>query len=205
MGIAQRRERQKAEIRELILDASRRIVLEEGYEALSMRKIAEAIEYAPSTIYLHFESRDEIARELVRDGFEVFSGYFRPAAAIIDPWERLAELGRLYIKFALERPESYRLIFMTKFSDAVVPPKQSHEEAEDTGGQVFTLLRGTVEELVRTKRMRTIDPSLGAELAWASMHGLVSLRLACENMPFTDIRSASEEMVETLRLGFEVR
>ena len=58
MGIVERKERQKAELREQILDAARAIVLAEGFDALSMRKIADAIEYSPATIYLHFASRD---------------------------------------------------------------------------------------------------------------------------------------------------
>ena len=207
MGIAQRRERQKAEVRDLILSASRRIVLEEGFEALSMRKIAEAIEYAPSTIYLHFESRDAIARELVRQGFDAFLRYFKSAARIDDPWERLAAFGRLYVKFACDQPESYRLIFMTRFSDAVVPPreKEMHGEGDEPGDQAFRLLLGTVEELLRTKRMRPIDPMLGAELAWAAMHGMVSLRMTCSNVPFVDLKASTEEMLTTIRCGLEIR
>lgn len=205
MGIAQRRERQKSEVRQLILDASRKILLEEGFDALSMRKIAEAIEYAPSTIYLHFESRDEIARELVRDGFATFLNYFRSAASIQDAWERLVEFGRLYVRFALEKPESYRLIFMTQFSDAVMPPNTDQHAGDGPGEEAFTLLLGTVEELIRTKRMRAIEPVMGAELAWAAMHGIVSLRMTCSNMPFEDIYTTTEEMLRTLRYGLEVR
>ena len=70
MARVERREREKAEFRQIVLDAARQIVLEEGFDALSMRKIADAIEYAPGTIYLYFESRDAIAFELCRGGFE---------------------------------------------------------------------------------------------------------------------------------------
>ena len=63
MGSAERKQRQKAQLREQILEAAREIVVKEGFRALSMRKLADAVEYAPATLYLHFQSRDEIARE----------------------------------------------------------------------------------------------------------------------------------------------
>ena len=92
--------------------AARAIVLEEGFTALTMRKIADAVEYAPGTIYLYFESRDSIAFELCRRGFEELRAALSPAAAIADPEKRLREMGRLYVRFGIERSETYRLIFM---------------------------------------------------------------------------------------------
>ena len=79
MGITERKERQKAEMRDLILEAALRIIRDEGFAALTMRKIAEAIEYSPATIYLHFASRDDIALALVADGFAKLVAHMAPA------------------------------------------------------------------------------------------------------------------------------
>src|SRR5215469_9816015 len=89
MGTAQRREREKTELRTRILDAARAIVRREGFGALTVRKIADAIEYAPGTLYLYFENRDAIARELSSEGFRSLLDVFAPAAHVADPLARL--------------------------------------------------------------------------------------------------------------------
>lgn len=112
MGIVERKSRQKQALRERILDAARRIVMREGFAALSMRKIADAIEYSPATLYLHFASRDEIAQALCAEGYAQLLETFVPLAQIADPAERLKALGRAYVAFGVAHPETYRLIFM---------------------------------------------------------------------------------------------
>ncbi|MFL9907029.1 TetR/AcrR family transcriptional regulator [Paraburkholderia sp. RL17-337-BIB-A] len=112
MGIVERKSRQKQALRERILDAARRIVMREGFAALSMRKIADAIEYSPATLYLHFASRDEIAQALCAEGYAQLLETFVPLAQITDPAERLRALGRAYVAFGVAHPETYRLIFM---------------------------------------------------------------------------------------------
>jgi AcrR family transcriptional regulator len=112
MGIAERKNRQKQALRERILDAARRIVMREGFAALSMRKIADAIEYSPATLYLHFASRDEIAHALCAEGYAQLLETFVPLAGIVDPAERLKALGRAYVAFGVTHRETYRLIFM---------------------------------------------------------------------------------------------
>ncbi|MFM0604472.1 TetR/AcrR family transcriptional regulator [Paraburkholderia sediminicola] len=112
MGIVERKNRQKQALRERILDAARRIVMREGFAALSMRKIADAIEYSPATLYLHFASRDEIVQALCAEGYAQLLETFVPLAQIADPAERLKALGRAYVAFGVAHPETYRLIFM---------------------------------------------------------------------------------------------
>ncbi|WP_434106385.1 TetR/AcrR family transcriptional regulator [Paraburkholderia caffeinilytica] len=112
MGIVERKNRQKQALRERILDAARRIVIREGFAALSMRKIADAIEYSPATLYLHFASRDEIVQALCAEGYAQLLATFVPLAQIADPAERLKALGRAYVAFGVAHPETYRLIFM---------------------------------------------------------------------------------------------
>jgi AcrR family transcriptional regulator len=145
-----------------------------------MRKIAEAIEYSPATIYLHFASRDEIALQLVREAFADLLRFLQPALSVEDPVERLRAIGRRYIAFGLERPGSYRLIFMEdpKFSSQVIGPDVVGPD--DLGGQAFGLLETLVGELIASGRFRAVDRRQAAEILWAGVHGLVSLQLACD-------------------------
>ena len=112
MGINERKTREKQALRDRILEAARRIVIREGFAALSMRKIADAIEYSPATLYLYFASRDEIARALCTQGYAQLLASFEPLAQIADPAERLRALARAYVAFGVAHPQTYRLIFM---------------------------------------------------------------------------------------------
>jgi AcrR family transcriptional regulator len=191
MGAVQRREREKAEFREDVLQAARKIVLAEGYGALTMRKIAEAIEYAPGTIYLYFESRDAIASELCQRGFEELMQFLAPAAAVADPRDRILKIGELYCLFGLTHSETYRLIFMEdpKFSSAIFEEIEQDENAP--GHRAFDFLTHAFDELRAEGRIKVDATSeLLAEIAWASVHGIVSLKLTCPTMP----RSPAEEL-----------
>ena len=112
MGITERKTRQRQALRERILDAARRIVVREGFAALSMRKIADAIEYSPATLYLYFASRDEIARALCTEGYAKLLATFEPLAQIADPAQRLKAMAHAYVGFGVAHPQTYRLIFM---------------------------------------------------------------------------------------------
>jgi AcrR family transcriptional regulator len=112
MGINERKTREKQALRDRILEAAQRIVIREGFAALSMRKIADAIEYSPATLYLYFASRDEIARALCAQGYAQLLASFEPLAQIADPAERLKALARAYVAFGVAHPQTYRLIFM---------------------------------------------------------------------------------------------
>ena len=173
MGITERRERQKAELRDLILAAAGRIIADDGFHALTMRKIADAIEYSAATIYLHFASRDEIALELVRDGFTKLVERMAPAAAEPDPLTRIQSIGRAYLAFAESEPETYRLIMLQlKASD------------DDLGGTAFGLLVTTVQELIDRGIYRPLPAGTIAALLWSSLHGIAALKLSCSQYPF---------------------
>jgi len=202
MGITERRERQRAELRDLILEAAGRIIADEGYAALTMRKIADAIEYSPATIYLHFESRDQIALELVRDGFAALLEHMAPALAEADPLERLKAIGRCYIDFSRRRPQTYRLIFMEdeRFADQVMSRMPDHD---DPDADAFNLLAKTVQELIDAGRFRPLDASLIAGLLWAALHGIASLKISCATYPFAgDLDEPTEVMLDVLVRGF---
>jgi AcrR family transcriptional regulator len=202
MGIAERKSRQKQALRERILDAARRIVVREGFAALSMRKIADAIEYSPATLYLHFASRDDIARALCTEGYAQLLASFAPLVRIADPADRLKALGRAYVAFGVEHPETYRLIFMedpsytgaalggaagTAETGASPNPDSSAETDEDPGDAALRIMIDALGELRATGRqsasVASLEPAVWAEALWASLHGIVALNLTCPVFP----------------------
>jgi AcrR family transcriptional regulator len=196
VGIAERKEREKEELRDRILDAARVILLSEGVEALTMRKVADAIEYSPGTIYLHFAGRDDLVMAICRQAFERLLAAFAPAASITDPYERLFAIGRFYVEFALANPEAYRLMFMvdSKFSNGLMTA--GSEEGPDPGDQAYAVLRDTVSELIGSGRFRAVDPDAAAQVLWMGVHGIASLKL---NMSGYDRLAPTDELVDLMQ------
>ena len=113
MGTSERREREKEVVRKRILDAARALFMQDGYEAVSMRKIAEAIEYSPTAIYQYFRDKSELVLALCEADFEAWGRRFFALKDVRDPVERLRRSGEEYVRFAVENPSHYRLMFMS--------------------------------------------------------------------------------------------
>src|SRR6516225_5821051 len=101
LGTIERRERERQELRTRILDAARELFAEQGYDAVTMRGIAERIEYSPTAIYFHFKDKEALLRELCDTDFATLALKFRNIASIADPIERLRQIGRVYTTFAI--------------------------------------------------------------------------------------------------------
>ncbi|WP_198956249.1 TetR/AcrR family transcriptional regulator [Archangium sp. Cb G35] len=199
MGISERKERQRAELRERILKAAREMVVREGFAALSMRKLAEAIEYAPATLYLHFENREEIARELSVRGFQQLLEYLAPAGQVEEPMERLTAAARAYVRFGLEQPETYRLIFM---EDPKLTTALFGEGQDDAGARAFAFLVQPLEELKSAGRLaEDADTRQLAEVFWAGVHGIVSLKITCAGFQGTEADVLASTLVTTFFHG----
>ena len=105
MGIAERKEKQKAEIRLMILDAAMKLFVEEGFENVTMRRIADLIEYSPTTVYLYFKDKNEILYNLHELGFQKLGVMNQNLADIANPITRLHKMGENYIDFGLGNHE----------------------------------------------------------------------------------------------------
>jgi len=196
MGIAERKERQRAELREQILRAARDMVMREGFAALSMRKLADAVEYAPATLYLHFENREAIAKELCVRGFQELLDVLEPAAQVADPLERLPRLAEAYVRFGLEHPETYRLIFM---EDPKLSTQLFADTPEGAGPKSFAVLVQVFVDLLAAGRLEEgARPDQLAEVLWAGVHGIVALKLTCKGMPGTPAEELAQVLVSTL-------
>lgn len=199
MGSTERKQRQKAQLREQILAAAREIVVREGFGALSMRKLADAVEYAPATLYLHFQSRDEIARELCLRGFQELWAYLSPATSLADPLERLRVAAERYVEFGVSHPETYRLIFM---ENPEITSSVLRGGPEDAGERSFGLLVEALVELHAQGRLVPgAEPQRLTEVFWAGIHGVVSLKLTCSDFLKTPAGDLSSQMIRTLLAG----
>ena len=175
MGTTERRDRERQEMQTLILDAARDLFATEGYEAVTMRKIAEKIEYSPTAIYFHFKDKLSLLRALMDLDFAAFAQVLQKTASVKDPVERLRRLGYAYVDFALQHPNHYRFLFMT--AHPAMAPEESAIQKGNPDQDAYALLRATVVEVIGQGRLKPglDDPELVSQIAWGAASGLVGL------------------------------
>lgn len=174
MTIANRKERQKEELKAKILEAAKELFIEKGYDATSIRNVAERIEYSPTTIYLYFKDKDDIFYALHQEGFGLLNQYFRVLENVPDPFERLKTIMRAYIKFALENREFYDLMFISR-----APMNALKEDCGDwdEGKKSFEALVQTVAQCIEQKYFPPLDPETLSFTMWSMVHGVCSLEI----------------------------
>jgi AcrR family transcriptional regulator len=177
VGIAERKERDKQEMRERILDVATQMFLEDGYEKTSIRNIAEKIEYSPATIYLYFKDKDELFFAIHEIGFGKLLTAMQKCNSIKNPLKRLREMGAVYIDFALQNPEYYDLMFILRAPMNAIKEKHAEEQCWQCGMNTFGLLMNTVNECIEQKAITVTNPMIAGMLTWSTVHGLVSLHI----------------------------
>src|SRR3954466_13385482 len=112
-GVKERQEREREAVARAILDAARDLFVAEGYQHVSIRKIAEKIEYSPAAIYSYFASKDDIFLALAEEGFRILFAC-NDAAPATDPIDEMrAGFWRLY-EFSKQHPEYFALMFLDR-------------------------------------------------------------------------------------------
>jgi AcrR family transcriptional regulator len=205
MGILERKEREREEMRRRIVDGARHLFVENGYEKVSIRHIAEAIEYSPATIYLYYKDKNEILYAVHQQAFQKMMEEFQPIFLIGDPFERLIEMGRRYIQFAVDNPELFDIMFI------VTAPMDALECRDDIwaeGRTAFNLLVQVVQDCIDAGLFKVSDAEVAAMMVWSSIHGYTALFLRKRMMMFTEehrkflMDEAFNLFTEMLRKGF---
>ena len=193
MGVQERRAREKSETRDKILDAARDLFISEGYEGVSMRKVAEKIEYSPTAIYVHFADKKDLFHQLCQEDFAKLAEAFQNPAMPLDPIERLRLIGLTYVDFGMKYPNHYKLMFMTPH-----PPAELDETDCEIKGNpevdAYAFLKFTVQQAIDAGRFREgfTDSELVSQTMWASIHGVIALEIAKGNDGWVDWRPMSE-------------
>jgi AcrR family transcriptional regulator len=203
MGVQERRARERQELRQEILAAARELFLTEGFENISMRKIAEKIEYSPTTIYLHFEDKadllDCVCEETIQK-LESRLAAIRDAAR--DPLERLRQGLGAYIDFGLEHPNDYRVAFLIEFKPFA--EQQRCPRCRTMGQQAFDHMRSAVGECMRLGIFGQRDIEATSQALWAAVHGLISLLILHPHFPWVDRDVLVETLLGTILSGLKV-
>lgn len=199
MATKERRARERQETREKILAAARDMFAREGYEAVTMRAIAERIEYTPTAIYHHFKSKSALLTELCDQDFGRLARHFNASVAAPDPIERILAVADAYLQFAEECPSQYRFMFMTALP--CVEERRGNPEKD-----AYTFLREACREAIDGGLVRPeiTNPDQLAQILRGGVHGMISLRIAKSHerwLPWGDARDSGRRMVRVLMRG----
>ena len=205
MGVRERRARQKGLLRQEILDAAREILVREGCDGLSMRKVAEKIDYSPTAIYLHFKDRDDLVFCLCE---ELMAGLVRELEDVkrrhSDPLVALRRGLRRYVEFGLQHPEHYRATFMTGPSGGPEVDRR-YLESHTIGMQAFSFLPSLVGECVKQRKLARVDVHAASCALWAGIHGITSLQIAMPNFRWNDRDKVIDQLIAMLLAGLKPR
>ena len=164
MGVAERKVKERAEREQRIVATARLIAEREGWGAVTIRRLADEIEFSQPVLYSHFENRDAIVAAVALEGFEEITAAFREAASTsTEPGNALENVAVAYLAFALSRPALYAAMFILptdlQFANAETRPEL--RAAFDALAAVITPFCGKVEDVTET--------------FWAALHGLAEL------------------------------
>lgn len=176
MTAKSRREREREETRRKICDAARELFAQYGYEAVTMRNIAQRIEYTPTCIYFHFADKEALFRHICREDFSQFAAEMQPVEPIVDPLARIRALGQLYLDFARRHPNHFRLLFMTDL------PEMKDEcgiPVVEPSSDVYGTLVQACQDAIDAGQVQPefTDALTLAQTYWAGVHGVASLHL----------------------------
>jgi len=190
MGITERRESDKRQMRTRILETAMKLFLKAGFERVTIRAIAQEIEYSPATIYLYFKDKNEILFALKELGFDKLHEAQQRVLSVKDPWKRLRKQGKVYVSFALNNPEFYDLMFIMRGPIKAMKEKKKWEASRRS----YELLRDNVQACLDAGMLKRTNTDAATFAFWSLTHGIASLviRERCVMFPQEHLHSIIE-------------
>ena len=185
-------------LRRAILDSARAVVVEEGYAALTMRRVARMIGYSATSIYLHFESKDSLLHALIEEGMDALHARLSAASkCAATPVDAVRDVCAEYVAFGLESPEYYEIMFMLHPHRMERFPAEKYRRARKNLEVIAEAI-----DLARQGRDASGEPALlEASVVWAQLHGAVSLMIARRIDIAFDVEAFSERIIDRTLTG----
>ena len=200
MGIRERQERDRETVRQAILGAARDLFVKEGYRNVSMRKIADRIEYSPAAIYGYFPSKDDIFFALAEEGFrELAQCGMKAAGQSADPFKRLRAGLWAFYEFSKAHPEYFGLMFTDRSVPSLSQDFQRFEFFQETTARAEADIRACVE---RGQFSQHLDPAAALHVLWVGMLGPATIGLAQRLGPGEDADALARDVLDSILAGF---
>jgi AcrR family transcriptional regulator len=181
-----------------ILDAAKRLFIEEGFAQATMRRIAGAVGVSPTALYLHFSDKEAILRAIGEDFFEeLLVALHETQNSDRPPLARLRAGMRCYVDFSLERADEYRLTFQTRNARAL---PECNDDKPDTADLSFAVLEHAVQQLLEAGIFRPGNAVLIAESIWCALHGTTAVLMDL----YDRAKTGRDELIEAM-IGMIIR
>jgi AcrR family transcriptional regulator len=200
MGTKERQQRDRDRLRDAMLTAARELFIAEGFRNVSMRKIAERIEYSPAAIYSYFPSKDDIFFALAEEGFRTLAEQLLAASLdVADPRERLRRGMWAFYEFSKSHPEYFELMFVDRSVPSLSQDFQRFEFFQETTARAEDDIQACID---RGQFSKTLNPAAAMHVLWVGMLGAATIGLAQRLAPGEDPDALAHDVVESLLAGF---
>jgi AcrR family transcriptional regulator len=200
MGTKERQQRDRDRIHQAILTAARDLFVTEGYRNVSMRKIADRIEYSPAAIYSYFPSKDDIFFTLAEEGFRLLAGHLQGAIQHVnDPLERLRRGLWAFYEFSKVNPEYFELMFIDRSVPSLSQDFQRFEFFQETTARAEADVRACID---RGHFSGGLNPAAALHVLWVGMLGSATIGLAQRLAPGEDPDALARDLLDSLLAGF---
>ena len=194
-----RREAERLQLRDTVLEIASRQLVANGYERFSLREVAEEAGYSPTALYRYFADRDALLEEVCNGYFAQFGEVLRAAdQSASAPRERLMVQAQAYVQYAIENPAIYKLLFLERpewgmglTMDAV---------AADSG---FRVLSDAVEALAAAGGLGKLEVGTASLILWSGVHGMAAMAVTMNLLPPSQLLAITHAMSETVLAGLQ--
>ena len=195
MGTQERRAREKEELRQQIIAVGRELFATEGFDAVSVRKIAEKIEYSPTTIYLYFEDKADLFDCVVEERMLEFHGNLQsPEFNGPDPYVNLRRGLRAYVEFWIAHPNDFRLSFLTDLR-GFDPNREWRCLA--VAQKIYDTLRVDLRRCREKGLLEFEDLELTSQMVWSQVFGVMCLQIMKPRFPWVDRDRLIESVIDS--------
>ena len=182
-----------------ILEAAERIFVAHGYEAATIRKIADEVGVSSTALYMHFRDKDQILLEICTGAMEELLASNREISAMpIDAVARVRMMLEAYLAFALEHPNAYRLVFC---SSPVMDEIRRQHATLQIGQECLDRFASVIREIAAQGRLRVGDPRSVHQVLWAACHGITTLMIAKPDLDWAPPEELTQVMLDSLLHG----
>ena len=201
MGAKEKRDKYKEEFRREILNSARELFINDGYEKFSMRRLAEKIDYSPTTIYLYFESKDDLLFAICEEVAEQFLAKLRYLRSVQNkPYETLRQAMLYLVEFAFDNPNEYKVFFLTRPN--VYGTQEQFMKRESMARNSYFEFREIVQACIKAGKLRLMNIDVLTQVLATAPHGLITMTLYRSSFPWVDQKVLATTLVDGLLRGF---
>jgi AcrR family transcriptional regulator len=200
MGVKERHEREREATARAILDAARELFVAEGYQNVSIRKVAERIEYSPAAIYSYFPSKDDIFFALAEEGFRMLAASDSLATPGPDPVENVRRAFWDFYRFSKDHPEYYALMFVDRSVPRIKRDWERFAFVHDIQGRVASEVQRAIDAGAFP---RSLDAAAAVMLLVAAVHGAATMGLCNRMHPGESADQLARDAIEVTLAGLK--